>query len=70
MIRLTAYKDTVVVAQPKRNESGRGCYVCPGEECVNAALKKGRLSKALRKTILVLPSKEALQRARTEEVTG
>jgi len=62
MIRLTAYEDTVVVARSKRNESGRGCYVCPSEECVNAALKKGRLSKALRKNILVLPSREGLLR--------
>ncbi len=62
MIRLTAHEETVVVAQPKRNESGRGCYVCPREECIDAALKKGRLSKALRKNILVLPSKEGLLR--------
>jgi predicted RNA-binding protein YlxR (DUF448 family) len=62
MIRLKAYEDTVTVAQPKVNESGRGCYVCLREECVDAALKRGRLSRALRRNILILPLKEGLLR--------
>ncbi len=62
MIRLKAYEDTVAVVRPKVNERGRGCYVCLCEECVDAALKKGCLSRALRKNILVLPPKEGLLR--------
>ncbi len=60
MIRLKADKDTVVVADAKDRTPGRGCYVCPREECVRAALEKGRLSRALRRSMVIVPSQETL----------
>lgn len=62
MIRITAVGDTVAVSPRKSKLPGRGCYVCPTEKCVEAALRRNNLSRALRKNIAVLPSKEELLR--------
>jgi predicted RNA-binding protein YlxR (DUF448 family) len=39
--------------------AGRGAYVCPAAECVDTAIKKGALSRAL-KTPLSIDVREAL----------
>jgi uncharacterized protein len=60
MIRLKASEGTVIVSSPQDRTPGRGCYTCPDEKCVELALKRGSLARALRGKILVPPSKEAL----------
>lgn len=60
MIRLKADKDKVIVADEKDRTPGRGCYVCPQEKCVRAALEKDRISRALRRTVVIVPSQETL----------
>lgn len=60
MIRFNALGDTVVVSRDSRKRSGRGCYVCPTEPCVEKALNKSTLQKALRRDIAVTPSKDVL----------
>jgi len=71
MIRLKARDDTVVVANKKDRNPGRGCYVCPEDKCIEAALEKGRLSRALRRTIAMIPPREAILSGQEhKEVTG
>jgi predicted RNA-binding protein YlxR (DUF448 family) len=71
MVHLKAAEDTVVIVSPKEEIPGRGCYVCPEEKCVEAALERGRLSRALRRSIAKVPSKEALLKGQEQkEVTG
>ncbi len=60
MIRLKAHDETVVVVNKKDRIPGRGCYLCPEDKCVEAALEKGRLSRALRRTIAMIPPREAI----------
>lgn len=71
MIRLKAQEDTVIVVGNKDNVPGRGCYVCPRLKCIEAGLDKGRLSRALRRNVAIVPTREALLRGQEqEEVTG
>ena len=67
MIRLKAVGDTVVVSTKTDNLPGRGCYSCPRETCIEKALNRGRLSRALRKNIAVFPSREDLHRAHEQK---
>jgi predicted RNA-binding protein YlxR (DUF448 family) len=60
MIRFTACGDRVVVSPGRENKPGRGCYTCPTEQCLDAALKKGRLARALRRSDVARPSREEL----------
>jgi uncharacterized protein len=60
MIRLRADRNRVIVADASDKTPGRGCYVCPREECIKAALEKDRLSRALRRSMLIAPSQETL----------
>jgi predicted RNA-binding protein YlxR (DUF448 family) len=53
---------TVVLSEPGEAGRGRGCYLCPTERCVEVALKKGRVSRALRGNFKVLPSKAEIMR--------
>jgi uncharacterized protein len=62
MIRFKVLGDMVVVAERKRDYPGRGCYACRREECLEAALKKGSLSRALRRNIAGHPLKGELLR--------
>jgi len=62
MIRFKVSGDTVVVAERKRDYPGRGCYACRREKCLEAALKKGCLSRALRRNITGHPLIEGLLR--------
>jgi len=71
MIRLRALENEVIVSDKKAKFGGRGCYVCARSECIDAALKKGRLARALRTNVASPPSQEALLRALEEKgVTG
>jgi uncharacterized protein len=62
LIKLKAQDSTAVVTSPRDQRPGRGCYVCPNIQCVEAATKKGAIARALRKDIAVIPSKEGLLR--------
>jgi predicted RNA-binding protein YlxR (DUF448 family) len=62
MLRLKASEDIIVVSSWNNRYPGRGCYTCPTETCVDAALKNGRLQRALRRSTAVTPSKEELLR--------
>jgi predicted RNA-binding protein YlxR (DUF448 family) len=62
MIRFTACGDRVVVSPGRENKPGRGCYACPTEQCLDAALKKGRFARALRRSAIASPSREELLR--------
>jgi predicted RNA-binding protein YlxR (DUF448 family) len=60
MVLLKAVGSTVVVSDLRDKLPGRGCYTCPSPECIKAALRKERLTRALRRNILILPSPEEL----------
>ncbi|MEW6531966.1 MAG: YlxR family protein [Thermodesulfobacteriota bacterium] len=60
LIRLKVVGDVVVISEKSESVPGRGCYVCPREECIDGALKKGRLERAFRRGRLVPPSREQL----------
>jgi len=60
MVLLKAVGNTVVVSDPRHKLPGRGCYTCPSLECIKAALRKERLTRALKRNILILPSPEEL----------
>ncbi|MCA1961737.1 MAG: YlxR family protein [Desulfomonile sp.] len=71
LLRIVALDDNITICGRKQAAEGRGCYVCPKEGCVELALKKGRFSRALRRNINALPSKdELLSRAGIRGVTG
>lgn len=57
MIRLTVLRDEVVMSPKEENRPGRGCYICPDEVCLDAALNIGRLGRAFRRKIVKIPSK-------------
>ena len=61
LIRFKACDETVVVSPPKDKTPGRGCYICPQEECLEAALRKGCLARALRRKIVVPPKQGLLK---------
>ncbi|MBM4326626.1 MAG: DUF448 domain-containing protein [Deltaproteobacteria bacterium] len=60
MIRLKVVGDVVFISKRTESVPGRGCYLCPRTECIERALKKGRLEGAFRRGGLVLPSREQL----------
>ena len=51
-----------VELDPTGKRNGRGAYVCPTEECVNAALKKRQFERSL-KTPISEETAESLRRA-------
>ena len=57
MICLKAVNGTVVPSPRQSGQPGRGCYICRREQCVEAALKTGRLARALRQNIADPPSR-------------
>jgi predicted RNA-binding protein YlxR (DUF448 family) len=61
LMRFKAIGETVIVSPPRDKTPGRGCYICPQEECLEAALKKGCLSRALRRTVVVPPKQGLLK---------
>ena len=48
LIRLVRRADGVVFIDRTGAAPGRGAYVCPGRECLEEALKRGRLAKAFK----------------------
>lgn len=62
LIRFAVVGDDMVVVDGKHKLQGRGCYACPEEACVDNALKRGRIERALRKQFLVIPSTEVVMR--------
>jgi predicted RNA-binding protein YlxR (DUF448 family) len=47
-VRLVRAADATVVVDAGRSRPGRGAYVCAALDCVQRALRPGRLSHALR----------------------
>lgn len=72
MIRLSARGDLAVVSWDGRTRSGRGCYACATASCLDRALNKTVLKRALRRDISGTPSREALlnERVRNKGVIG
>jgi len=62
MLRFGVAVEEVVVSGVRYKTQGRGCYACPEETCVKNALKKGRIERALRKQLLLIPSPEDVMR--------
>jgi predicted RNA-binding protein YlxR (DUF448 family) len=62
MIRLSTDGKTIIVSDGKIQGEGRGCYMCPLEKCVDAALKKGNIQRALRVRDAASPTKAELLR--------
>ena len=60
MLHFKVIEDAVVLVAGNENVPGRGCYACPEEKCLEKALNKGRLERALRRKISAAPSKEGL----------
>ncbi len=50
-MRLVAPREGLLVVDVDQKLGGRGAYLCPGRSCMREALKKGRLSRALRKGV-------------------
>jgi predicted RNA-binding protein YlxR (DUF448 family) len=67
MIRLKVSERVLVVTDCKAHLSGRSCYVCPSESCVQKALKTKRLEKALRTGIQRIPSVESILKTGLEK---
>ena len=62
MIRLKADGKAIIVSYGKTQGEGRGCYLCPLEKCVEAALKKGNIQRALHVPDAASPTKAELLR--------
>jgi predicted RNA-binding protein YlxR (DUF448 family) len=62
MIRLTTDGENIIIAHQKTQGKGRGCYMCPLEKCVETAVKKKNIQRALRMPNAVIPTKEELLR--------
>ncbi|MDR3603931.1 MAG: DUF448 domain-containing protein [Syntrophaceae bacterium] len=60
MIRMQAQDKKLILADNKTNFGGRACYICPLVKCAEKAFKKGRLEKALRTEIEIIPSVESI----------
>ncbi len=49
LIKITKdYKDGNIVIEPDSKTFGRSAYLCYNQSCIEAALKKSKLNKALR----------------------
>jgi len=51
LIRLVRTPDETIEIDPTGKRSGRGAYICPGEECLKKAVKGKKLEKALKSPI-------------------
>ena len=68
MIRVDVSTDKKVYIDETGKGQGRGCYVCRSTECVKAAIKSGKITRALKNEV---PEEiyEALLK-KTEESNG
>ncbi len=60
LIRIRENGSKVFLENTGANYTGRSVYSCPKEECLEMALKKNRLERALRKPVSVIPSKDEI----------
>lgn len=51
LVRIVRSPEGDVFVDPSSKRSGRGAYVCPEEACFEAAVRKDRLSRALKTTV-------------------
>lgn len=71
MIRIKVSEKTLVLVDNGTNLGGRSCYICPVVECAEKAFKKGRVGRALRTEVQVIPSMESFfERLRKKGVCG
>ncbi len=54
MIRFIKTPDRVVVPKEKKDQEGRGLYLCPGPGCLREAQRKKRVSPMDRDTLMAL----------------
>ncbi|NCO65571.1 MAG: YlxR family protein [Solirubrobacter sp.] len=47
LIRIVRTPEKNIIVDPTGKANGRGAYICPRKECLEAAIKSKRLSKAL-----------------------
>lgn len=47
LIRIVRTAESSLLVDPTGKANGRGAYVCPKKDCLEKALKKSRLEKAL-----------------------
>ena len=47
LIRIVRTPERTIIVDPTGKANGRGAYICPRNECLEAAIKSKRLSKAL-----------------------
>lgn len=48
MFKITCNKDGEVLLNPPSSFVGRSCYICKNPECVKIAIRKKRISRALK----------------------
>lgn len=52
LIKITKdFKTNEIILTPTKNDFGRSAYICKNPDCINEALKKDKLSKALKKNL-------------------
>ena len=52
LIKITKdFKTNEIILTPSKNDFGRSAYICKSQDCINGALKKNKLSKALKKNL-------------------
>ena len=57
LIRLILNAQGQVIIDDMGNGQGRGAYVCPGKSCLSALEKRGLLSRAFRKNVVMAGNK-------------
>jgi hypothetical protein len=60
LVRIRTKGETAVIDDQSGKYTGRSCYSCPDKKCLDVALKKDRLERALRKPVSVIPSKDEI----------
>ncbi|MBD3398132.1 DUF448 domain-containing protein [Candidatus Micrarchaeota archaeon] len=60
LVRIRARGSTAVIDDKREKYTGRSCYSCPEKKCLDVALKKDRLERALRNPVSVIPSKDEI----------
>ena len=66
LVRLVRRSDGRVIVDRLSREAGRGAYLCPVPECLEAALKRGALTRAFRGPARIGPETLTFLRRRIE----
>lgn len=69
MVRVVRAPEGGVVYDPTGKRSGRGAYLCPGEECLTASRKRGSLARSL-EVAIDEPTWQQLEQACRESRPG